>query len=63
MKISALVESAFQQRGDRYTITKHDTVFIGDNCELKEEKADEEPRRTGKLQCYLGCFAEVSMRR
>lgn len=64
MKISALVDSAFQRRGDRHTIRKHDNMLVGDNCcEEKEVKADEKPRMTGKLQCYLGCFAEVSMRR
>lgn len=57
MKISALVESAFQQRGDRHTIRKHDTVLVGDNCcELKEEKADEEPRMTGKVAVLFRVF-------
>ena len=36
------MESAFQQRGDRYTVSSHDRMLEGDKCfGQKEEKADE----------------------
>ena len=47
--ISALMESAFQQREDRYTISKHDSVLEGDKCfGQKEEKADEVSQADGR---------------
>lgn len=50
-KISALGGSALLQRGDGDTLGKRNNVLVGDKCcEQKEEKVDEEPRMTGKLQ-------------
>lgn len=42
MKISALVESAFQQRGDRHAISKHNNMLVCNKCcEQKGDKADD----------------------
>lgn len=48
--ISALMESAFQQRGDRYTVSSHDSMLEGDKCfGPKEEKADEVSQAVGEV--------------
>ena len=58
MQMSALLESAFQQRGDRHTTSQQDDVLGGDKCcGQREEEADEESQADGE-SCYVGGLAE-----
>lgn len=51
------MESAFPQRGDRPTISKHDNMSVGDKCwEQNKEKADEEPKMIGKFTVLCRVF-------
>lgn len=50
-QVCLMGKHALLQRGDGDTLGKRNNVLVGDKCcEQKEEKVDEEPRMTGKLQ-------------